>query len=62
MVGPTGLLPVEDECVQMLSSVTEGKLSEVGNDVNMSCKFLVLCGCTPTCAKHFNLLQVYSLS
>ena len=36
MVGPTGLPPVEDECVNMISSVLEGKLSEVGNDVNMS--------------------------
>ena len=59
MVGPTGLPPVEDECVQMVSSVTEGKLSEVDNDVN---KFPVLCGCTPTCAKHFNLCQEYILS
>ena len=36
MVGPTGLPPAEDECVQMISPVSEGKLSEVGNDLNMS--------------------------
>ena len=33
--------PAEDGCVQMLSSVTEDKLSEVSNGVNISCRFLV---------------------
>ena len=36
-----GSSPAEDGCVQMLSSVTEDKLSEVGNGVNISCRFLV---------------------
>ena len=36
-----GLPPAEDGCVQMLSSVTEDKLSEVVNGVNISCRFLV---------------------
>ena len=36
-----GSPPAEDGCVQMLSSVTEDKLSEVGNGVNISCRFLV---------------------
>ena len=33
VVGLAGSLPAEDGCVQMLSSVTEDKLSEVSNDV-----------------------------
>ena len=33
--------PDEDGRVQMLSSVTEDKLSEVGNGVNISCRLLV---------------------
>ena len=41
VVGLTGSPPAEDGCVQMLSSVTEDKLSEVGNGVNISCRFLV---------------------
>ena len=41
VVGLAGSLPAEDGCVQMLSSVTENKLSEVGNGVNISCRFLV---------------------
>ena len=41
VVGLAGSPPAEDECVQMLSSVTEDKLSEVGNGVNISCRFLV---------------------
>ena len=36
-----GSPPAEDGCVQMLSSVTEDKLSEVGNGVNISCRSLV---------------------
>ena len=38
-----GSPPAEDECVQMLSSVTEDKLSEVSNGtgVNISCRPLV---------------------
>ena len=36
-----GSPPAEDGCVQMLSSVTEDKLSEDSNGVNMSCRFLV---------------------
>ena len=36
-----GLPPAEDGCVQMLSSVTEDNLSEVGNSVNISCRLLV---------------------
>ena len=36
-----GLPPAEDGCVQMLSSVTEEKLSEVVNGVYISCRFLV---------------------
>ena len=40
MVGLAGSPPTEDGCVQMLSSVTEDKLSEVGNGVNISCRFL----------------------
>ena len=39
VVGLAGSLP--DGCVQMLSSVTEDKLSEVSNGVNISCRFLV---------------------
>ena len=34
MVGPTGLPPAEDECVQVLSSAKEDKLREVGKGVN----------------------------
>ena len=41
LVGLTVSPPAEDGCVQMLSSVTEDKLSEVGNGVNISCRFLV---------------------
>ena len=41
MVGLAGSPPAENGCVQMLSSVTEDKLSEVGNGVNISCRFLV---------------------
>ena len=36
-----GLPPAEDGYVQMLSSVTEDKLSEVSNGVSISCRFLV---------------------
>ena len=36
-----GSPPAEDGCVQMLSSVTKDKLSEVSNGVNISCRFLV---------------------
>ena len=55
MVGTTGLPPAEDGCVL---SVMEAKLSEAGNGVNISCKFLVVCKRIPTCAKDFNLFQV----
>ena len=41
LVGLAGSSPAEDGCVQMLSSVTEDKLSEDGNGVNISCRFLV---------------------
>ena len=41
VVGLAGSSPAEDGCVQMLSSVTEDKLSEVSNGVNISCRFLV---------------------
>ena len=41
VVGLAGSPPAEDGCVQMLSSVTEDKLSEVGNGVNISCRSLV---------------------
>ena len=41
VVGLAGSPPTEDGCVQMLSSVTEDKLSEVSNGVNMSCRSLV---------------------
>ena len=41
VVGLAGSPPAEDGCVQMLSSVTEDKLSEVSNDVNISCRSLV---------------------
>ena len=37
----TGSPPAEDECVQMLSSVIEDKLSEVGNGVNILYRSLV---------------------
>ena len=42
VVGLAGSPPAEDGCVQMLSSVTEDKLSEVVvNGVNILCRFLV---------------------
>ncbi len=42
MVGKAGLPPAEGGCVQMLSSVTEDKLSEVVvNGVDILCRFLV---------------------
>ena len=41
VVGLAGSPPAEDECVQMLSSVTEDKLSEVSNGVTISCRFQV---------------------
>ena len=41
MVGLAGSPPAEGGCVQMLSSVTEDKLSEVSNGSNISCRFLV---------------------
>ena len=41
MVGLAGSPPAEDGCVQMVSSVTEDKLSEIGNGINISCRFLV---------------------
>ena len=41
VVGLAGSPTAEDGCVQILSSMTEDKLSEVGNDVNISCRFLV---------------------
>ena len=41
VVGLAGSSPAEDGCVQPLSSVTEDKLSEVCNGVNISCRFLV---------------------
>ena len=41
VVGLAGSPPAEDGCVQMLSSVTEDKLSEVSNGVTISCRFLV---------------------
>ena len=41
VVGLAGSPPAEDGCVQMLSSVTEDKLSEVSNGVNISCRSLV---------------------
>ena len=41
VVGLAGSPPAEDGCVQMLSSVTENKLSEVVNGVNISCRLLV---------------------
>ena len=41
VVGLAGSPPAEDGCVQMLSSVTENKLSEVGNGVNISYRSLV---------------------
>ena len=41
VVGLAGSPPAEDGCVQMLSSVTEDILSEVGNGVNISCRLLV---------------------
>ena len=42
VVGLAGSPPTEDGCVQILSSMTEDKLSEVSNDVNISYRFLVL--------------------
>ena len=63
MVGQAGSPPAEGRCVQMISSVTEeDKLSEVDNEVNISCKVLVSVNVYPTCAKHFNLSQVYASS
>ena len=41
VVGLAGSAPAEDGRVQMLSFVTEDKLSEVGNGVNISCRSLV---------------------
>ena len=41
MVGLAGSPPAEGGCVQMLSSATEDKFSEVNNGVNISCRFLV---------------------
>ena len=41
VVGLTGSPPAEDECVQILSSVTEDKLSEVSNGFNISYRSLV---------------------
>ena len=41
VVGLAQSSPAEDGCVQILSSVTEDKLSEVSNGVNISCRFLV---------------------
>ena len=41
VVGLAGSPPTEDGCVQMLSSVTEDKLSDTSNGVNISCRFLV---------------------
>ena len=41
VVGLAGSPTAEDGCVQMLSSVTVDKLSEVSNGVNISCRFLV---------------------
>ena len=38
VVGLAGSPPVEDGRVQMLSFVTEDKLSEVDNGVNISCR------------------------
>ena len=40
VVGLAGSSPAEDGCVQMLISVTEDKLSEVSNGINISCRFL----------------------
>ena len=39
MVGLAGSPPAEGGCVQMLSSVTEDKLNEVSNGVNISCMY-----------------------
>ncbi len=41
MVGLAGSPPAENGCVQMISSVTEEKLSEVSNGINISCRSLV---------------------
>ena len=57
-VGLAGSPPAEDGCVQMPSSVTEDKLSEVDNGVKHIMQVPGVCECVPTCAKHFNLLQV----
>ena len=58
VVGLAGSPPAEDGCVQMLSSVTEDKLSEVSNGVNTYIMQVPgVCECIPTCAKHFNLSQ-----
>ena len=62
VVGLAGSPPAEDGCVQMLSSVTEDKLSEVCNSVNIIMQVPGVCECIPTCAKHFNLVQVQTSS
>ena len=62
MVGLAGSPPAENGCVQMLSSVTEDKLSEVSNGVNTSCKVLLSVNVYTyvcTCAKYFNLSVRY---
>ena len=41
MVGLAGSSPAEDGCVQMISSLTEEKLSEVDNGVIISCRSLL---------------------
>ena len=41
VVGLAGSPAAEGGCVQMLSSVTVDKLSEVSNGVNISCRFLM---------------------
>ena len=41
VAGLAGSPQAEDGCVQILSSVTEDKLSEVSNGVNISCRLLV---------------------
>ena len=41
MVGLTGLSPAEDEGVQVVSSVMEDILSDIGNGANTLCEFLV---------------------
>ena len=59
VVGLAGSPPAEDGRVQMLSSVTEDKLSEVDNGVNIRIMQVPgVCECIPTCAEHFNLCQI----